>query len=66
MLVHSSYSHSLLEIKGCWILQGPQETDGEHGAPKYLEDIFKNNPKIQSIVIQYEDSGVVYQRMENL
>lgn len=64
MLVHSSFSHSLLEIKGCWYLQGPQEMGGKHGAPKYLEGIFKNNPKIQAIVIQYEDSGVVYSRTE--
>ncbi len=46
-------------------MQGPQEADGIHGAPKYLEEIFKNNPNIQFVAIQYKDSGIVYSRLED-
>lgn len=64
MRVHSSYSHSPLEIKGCWIMQGPQDTGTKGGAPKFVERIFEEYPDIKEIAINKKDSGVIYSRME--
>lgn len=64
MRVHSSMSHSPLEIKGCWHIQGPQDTGTKGGAPEFVERIFEEHPDIEAVAINKKGSGVVYQRME--
>ena len=62
-LIHSSYSHSQLEIKGCWHMQGPQPI-GENGVPKWVGEIFKENSDIEAIAINKKKSGIVYSKLE--
>jgi hypothetical protein len=65
MNVYSSLCRGPLEIKGCFHLQGPQVTSAEEGtAPKWLEKVFEENPKVKIIAVSGDDFGEVFQRQD--
>jgi hypothetical protein len=62
MKIHSGYSCSNLEIKGQFHIQGMQD---ESQIPKEVVELFKSNPDIVDIAVNFEGSGQVYSRNNN-
>lgn len=61
---HGSHSRTKLEIKGHFSTSGPQPVSDDGGVPILVADIFRNMPKIQSVTLNGESSGVVYSRLK--
>lgn len=60
--IQSAHSVEQLTITGVFTIQGPQVVGGEGGIPEWVYDMFKDNPKILTVAINYEHNGVVYQQ----
>uniref|UniRef100_A0A6M3XVJ6 Uncharacterized protein n=1 Tax=viral metagenome TaxID=1070528 RepID=A0A6M3XVJ6_9ZZZZ len=61
--IYSSCSCTPLEIKGTWVLQGPQPINDEGGAPTWIAKAFKKNSTIKQIAVCREKGGIVYSRI---
>ena len=61
--IHGSYSHSTLKISGHFHSQGPQAVNDSGGAPKWVDEVFKNCPSVMQIAVNNKDRGVVWSRM---
>ena len=59
--VGCAMSHTPLEVKGSWHLQGRMPVGGD-GAPEWVYSILLNNPDIESVSIQTKTGGRVYSR----
>ena len=64
--IPASHSTTELEISGHWHVQGPQVVGGAGGAPQWVYDLFKEDPRIKNVAISYEDGGVVWGRPADL
>ena len=54
-------SHTPLEIRGTWHIQGRQPIGG-NGAPQWVLDVLEQNPGIQTIAVGDATGGAVYSR----
>lgn len=60
--VHGAHSYSALDIRGHFMMSGPQGI-GKGGCPQWVSDAMDANPDIKQIAINGENSGVVFTRM---
>jgi len=61
--IHSAFSRTRLEIRGCFHIVGPQPVGVEGGAPQWVADVLSAHPEIEEIVVNRGTDGVCYTRM---
>lgn len=62
---HGAHSHTKLEIRGQWHVQGPQPVSDGGGVPKLVADIFDAYPQVQKVAVATDTGGSVFSRINH-
>ncbi len=59
--LHGAHSHTRLDIRGSFWMQGPQPVSG---LPEWIVKAFEDDPNIMELAINTGENGVLYSRMD--